>query len=421
MKDKENNTTSKDKSITDTVEDLFDDFFAPKKPDESHDSKKREPVTTSPQKAQQKIVTEKPLTKRIGTDNAPVIKKKIISPAVTPQKSVQQKVSTEKPVINRKIISPVQPDIKKPAVKQDVSLKEKESPPKDLVDKVAKNISIKTQPHINKKNFREVFSKYLSHLIFAVLIILLVILSMFIGKIMDYDGMFESLNIKNSSASIPAPVSISNNKDKKNINVSKDNKTDPLKESHAVSRDIQSTGTIKPEQEEPDNTLSIVLEKRADAPSNNIAADNVSHPYSIYLGSYNTVASVKELSSNYMKMGITSYWIKLDLGEKGVWYRLYVGCFQKREEADAYIKTWNLQDAESKNTKYANLIGSYISKEDAGKQKAYLEEKGYSAYIIIDTVDAFRLYTGAFYKQEQAEALKTDLELNGIKSLVLKR
>jgi hypothetical protein len=69
-------------------------------------------------------------------------------------------------------------------------------------------------------------------------------------------------------------------------------------------------------------------------------------------------SSVKELSSNYMKGGITSYWIKLDLGKKGIWYRLYVGCFQKREEADEYIKTWKLPDAESKNTKYANLIGS---------------------------------------------------------------
>ena len=120
-------------------------------------------------------------------------------------------------------------------------------------------------------------------------------------------------------------------------------------------------------------------------------------------------------------MGITSYWIKLDLGKKGIWYRLYVGCFQKREEADEYIKTWKLPDAESKNTKYANLIGSYISKDDAEKHKADLEEKGYSAYIISDTKDAFRLYTGAYYQKEQAEAQKADLELNGIKSLVVKR
>jgi cell division septation protein DedD len=421
MNDKENNSNPKDKSITDTMEDLFDDFFAPKKPDESHDSIKREPDITPPEKAQEKNVSEKPSPKKVSPDKAPDTRLKIAPPIAPSAKSAQQKISHEKPVTSKKVISPVQPGINKPAVKLDISLKEKESPPKKSVEKADKNIPMKTPPKIVKAEFREVFSKYFSHLIFAVLIILLVILSMFIGKIMDYDGMLESLNFKKSSVSIPEPVSISNNKVNKNINISKDDKTDTLEESPAESSDMQGSGTIKQEQEDPDNTVSIVLEKRADAPSTNIAADNVSYPYSIYLGSYNTVASVKELSSNYMKMGITSYWIKLDLGKKGVWYRLYVGCFQKREEADEYIKTWKLPDAESKNTKYTNLIGAYISKEDAEKHKADLEEKGYSAYIISDAKDAFRLYTGAFYKKEHAEALRTDLESNGIKSLVVKR
>jgi cell division septation protein DedD len=422
MNDKENNSTPKDKSITDTVEDLFDDFFAPKKPAESHDSKKREPDITSPVKVQEKIIADKPSPKKVSQDKAPDTRLKIIPPIAPSAKSVQQKISPEKSVITKKVTSPVKPDINKPAVKPNISLKEKESHPKDLVEKAGKNIPMKMPPKITntKIEFREVFSKYFSPLLFAGLIILLVFLSMFIGKIMDYDGMLESLNIKNSSVSIPEPVSISNNKNKMN-SIAKDDKIDPLKESPEVSNNIQKSGILKQEQEDPDNTLSIVLEKRADAPSKDVTAANVSYPYSIYLGSYNSVAIVKELSSNYMKMGITSYWIKLDLGKKGIWYRLYVGCFQKREEADEYIKTWKLPDAESKNTKYANLIGSYVSKKDAEKHKADLEEKGYSAYIIIDAKNSFRLFTGAYYQKEQAEALKTDLESNGIKGLVVKR
>jgi hypothetical protein len=241
MNNKENNSTPKDKSITDTVEDLFDDFFAPKKSDESHDSNKKEPVTTSPEKAQEKNVSEKPSPKKVSQDKAPDAKLKIIPPIAPSAKSEQQKISSEKSAITKKVISPVKPDINKPAVKQDISLKEKESPPKKLVEKANKNIPMKTPPQIAKTEFREGFSKYFSHLIFAVLIILLVILSMFIGKIMDYDGMLESLNFKNSSASIPAPVSISNNRDKKNNIISKDDKTGPLKEIPAESNNIQRT------------------------------------------------------------------------------------------------------------------------------------------------------------------------------------
>ncbi|MBN1908065.1 MAG: SPOR domain-containing protein [Deltaproteobacteria bacterium] len=421
MDDKKNNPTSNDKSITDTVEDLFDDFFAPKKPDESHDAKKREPGTASSEKVQEKIVADKPLPKRISPDKSSDIKKKIISPVVPPVKSVQQKISSEKPVVTKKIISPVQPGINKSALKQDISLKEKGSPKKDLIEKPGKNISVKREPKITKIKFREVFKKYLPLIIFITLIILLVILSMFIGKIVDYDGMFESLSIKTSSTSIPEPASINNNIYKKSIKILKDDKTDHLKESHAESNEIQGSGMIKPEQADPEKTLNTVLEKRSGVPSNDITANSASYPYSIYLGSYNSVTSVKELSSKYMKMGITSYWIKMDLGQKGVWYRLYAGCFQKREQADEYIKTWKLPDAESKNTKYANLIGTYISKGDAEKQKAYLEEKGHSAYIISYAKDGFLLYTGAFYQQEQAEAQKTDLESNGIKSIVVER
>jgi cell division septation protein DedD len=371
---------------------------------------------------QKKIVTDKPITNRSSPDSASDIKKKVVSPAVTPQKSVQQKKPPEMPVNTRKVISPVQPDIKKPVIKQEVILKEKDSPPKDNTsEKAGKKISMKRQQGITDGKFREVFSKYLSILIFAVLLILLVILSMFIGRIMDYDGMFASLKNRYLSVSIHGPVPKINDSDTKNNNISMNDKTLPLKETPVESSDIKGPGTIKTELEAPDNTLSMVLENRSDAPSKNITTGKMAYPYSIYLGSYNSLASVKELSSDYMKLGITSYWIKLDLGEKGVWYRLYAGCFHKREEADEYIKTWNLKDAESKNTKYANLIGSYISKEDAEKQKRHMEERGYSAYIIMDAKDAFRLYTGAFYQQEQAEAQKRELESDGIRSLVVER
>ncbi|MFC1841329.1 SPOR domain-containing protein, partial [Thermodesulfobacteriota bacterium] len=113
--------------------------------------------------------------------------------------------------------------------------------------------------------------------------------------------------------------------------------------------------------------------------------------------------------------------VKLDLGEKGVWYRLFAGYFQTRKEADEFIKTMKMQGAESKLTKHANFIGTYSSKEDIEKYKTRLEEQGYSPYIINDAEDTYQLYIGAFYQKDRAEEQNSDLALDGIESELVER
>ncbi len=152
-----------------------------------------------------------------------------------------------------------------------------------------------------------------------------------------------------------------------------------------------------------------------------LRARTVSYPYSIYLGSFQTLKGLHETVSQSRKIGLSPYWIKLHLGDKGTWFRLFAGYFRTREGADTFIKVKKIRGAQSQHTKYANLIGTYTSAGALDKEQTALMELGYSPYVISDKKDVFRLYVGAFYQKVQAEKHNADLVSKGVKSQFVKR
>jgi len=165
----------------------------------------------------------------------------------------------------------------------------------------------------------------------------------------------------------------------------------------------------------------LISEKAANETTDLLNKEISSYPYSIYLGSYNSLEEVKEATSDYKEMGLSPYWIKMDLGEKGIWFRLYANYFQTREEADKLIKTKQIPGAESKKLNHVNLIGIYTSEEEVEKQKEIIEKLGYCPYVISDNKNIFRVYVGAFYQKDMAEEQNADLLLKGIQSKVVER
>jgi hypothetical protein len=117
---------------------------------------------------------------------------------------------------------------------------------------------------------------------------------------------------------------------------------------------------------------------------------------------------------------LSPYWIKLDLGDKGTWFRIFAGYFQTRKGADTFIKVKKIGGAESRHTKYANLIGTYTSAGVLDKKQTALLELGYSPYVINDK-KVFRLYVGAFYQKVRAEKQNAALAFKGIQSQLVKR
>ncbi|UCF86045.1 MAG: SPOR domain-containing protein [Desulfobacteraceae bacterium] len=147
----------------------------------------------------------------------------------------------------------------------------------------------------------------------------------------------------------------------------------------------------------------------------------LSYPYSIYLGSYRTIESVEEAISPYRQKGLSPYWVKVDLGNKGVWYRLFAGYFQKRKKAEEFIEEEGIEEAESRHTRYANLLGSYDSEEELNAQKIALSGLGYCPYVVKGVHGESLLYAGAFYHKGRAEKQRAELASKGIQSQVVER
>jgi len=146
-----------------------------------------------------------------------------------------------------------------------------------------------------------------------------------------------------------------------------------------------------------------------------------SYPYSVYLGSYKSRERAEKAISKYRIKGLSPYWVKIDLGDKGTWYRVFSGYFQEREQANEFIKEKQITDSESRHTKYANLIGVFAFQKEIEEEKLRLSKLGYSPYVIPDRKGESLLYAGAFYQKARAQRQHEELASKGVHSQVVER
>jgi cell division septation protein DedD len=60
------------------------------------------------------------------------------------------------------------------------------------------------------------------------------------------------------------------------------------------------------------------------------------YPYSLQLGSYNRLKRADKAVSNFRAMGLSPYKVRVDLGKKGVWFRVFTGHFKTWNEAKKF-------------------------------------------------------------------------------------
>ena len=147
----------------------------------------------------------------------------------------------------------------------------------------------------------------------------------------------------------------------------------------------------------------------------------LSYPYSIHADSYRLRPAAEVSVESYRKMGFQAFWVRVELGKKGVWYRVFIGCYKDSETAEKIISSKQLKGASPGRTRYANFIGTYLSEDSLKNQMRFLSESGYSPYFIKDDKGEHHLYVGAFYKLEDAEKLSNELSSKGIRSQVAER
>jgi len=153
----------------------------------------------------------------------------------------------------------------------------------------------------------------------------------------------------------------------------------------------------------------------------NTQETSVRYPYSVLLASYRVLKNAQKALVIYRKIGLSGFWVRVNLDDDNVWYRVFTGHFKGREEAEAFIKEKGLVEARSKKIRYANLVGVYTSENALNAKLHELSRLGYCPYVIEGIKGESQLYTGAFYTKQGAETQRSELIANGIRCQVVEQ
>ncbi|NNG08199.1 MAG: SPOR domain-containing protein [Desulfobacteraceae bacterium] len=195
---------------------------------------------------------------------------------------------------------------------------------------------------------------------------------------------------------------------------------DPVKEPVTVTETPEPTPSApKPAAAKPAPEIASLKEPARDEQPFQWTEE--AYPYSVYLGSYRTREKLQNALTIYGRLGLSPYWVQIDLGKKGKWFRLFTRFFRTRAEADAFIRENRIAGAASKHTKYAVLIGTHKSEKELNMKRRELRAWGYSSYEVKGKSGVSRLYTGAFYQAARAQKHKADLASKGIQGEVVER
>jgi capsular exopolysaccharide synthesis family protein len=144
------------------------------------------------------------------------------------------------------------------------------------------------------------------------------------------------------------------------------------------------------------------------------------YPFSVCLSSYPDRERSTKASLEYQKKGLTPFIVEVQLN-KGTWYRVYTGHFERREDGNEYIAEKGLQGAKVIETPWANLIGIYSSSSARQEKAKLLHDFDYSPYVVKDDDGKERLYLGAFNERNRAQRVLEELKSKGIESRIVRR
>jgi len=144
-------------------------------------------------------------------------------------------------------------------------------------------------------------------------------------------------------------------------------------------------------------------------------------PYSLQVASLPSFELVQKALQSFKQDYLPVYHVKVDLGDKGTWWRLNIGYFATQKAAMEARETYKLPESKVQKTPYANRVGVYASLEEFSAIRQRLEAMEYSTYVVKKSTESYNLYVGAFITLKGAKDLQRELEINGIATEVTKR
>jgi|GEM_PF-2926224 len=138
------------------------------------------------------------------------------------------------------------------------------------------------------------------------------------------------------------------------------------------------------------------------------------YPFSILLDTFDKQANAQQAVALYRKRGFAGFWVKIDLGNSEVKYRLFTGIFATEAAAQTFRAQHHLNAQRVKNALYSCRIGTFHDKKELVLAFAKTAEAGVFPYVLGKESGPFFLYTGAFYTADGAENQCRELADKGL-------
>ena len=144
------------------------------------------------------------------------------------------------------------------------------------------------------------------------------------------------------------------------------------------------------------------------------------YPYSVLLDTFDEKNTVVAAVSTYREKGLSPYWVKVNLGKKGIKYRLFTGFFPTTAAATTYLEEHNITGKPIKPTKYTALVGLFDKKQPLEDMKNKLKTFCFP-YSIQSETGPYFLFVGSFYTINGATEQCAELHTENIPCTVIKR
>ena len=177
------------------------------------------------------------------------------------------------------------------------------------------------------------------------------------------------------------------------------------------------------------SSLAVSIGQAADLPTSEILRGplpagttewKATFPFSIKFPSHKNLISAEKAVSVLDAEGIPAHWVKVDLGNDGIWYRVFTGCFKDIAAARGFITERSLSGVLIKKTGYSNWVGSFPDEAIADEHIKTLRQKGFSAYRV-EKDETIHVFVGAFYTPKGAADQHSALLACGIPNRIVQR
>ena len=152
-------------------------------------------------------------------------------------------------------------------------------------------------------------------------------------------------------------------------------------------------------------------------------------PYTVQIISSQGKKQCYRVASMLRRAGYPAFTSEVTLKEKDIWYRIFVGSFATKEEAEVIknnLETDEISDGLVRQLPYAIQIGKADSNMESirsEKEKVFaLEYLPYTSYVVNEEeTRQIRLLVGAFKTKENAGPLLASLRQHGLQARVVNR